>query len=65
VGTDETRPEADLGVPGKHLEMERQRAIFAGKQDKTITITDDKTGRAAVKPLNRPRRKPAPLIRRQ
>jgi hypothetical protein len=65
VGNDEVRPEADLGVPGKHLEMERQRAILAGKQDKMITLTDDKTGRAAVKPLNRPRRKPAPLIRRQ
>lgn len=63
VRDDEMTPKETLGVPGKHLEMERQRAMLAGKQDKTVTLTDDKTGRSAVKPIDRPRRKPAPRMR--
>jgi hypothetical protein len=65
VKADETRPGADRGVPGKHLELERQRAMMSGKQDKMIILTDAKTGRSAVKPLNRTRRRPSQMIGRR
>jgi len=63
VGETEMRAENDLGVPDKHLEMQRMRATPLGDGHHTVSITHPEAGRSAEKPLDRPRRKPAPRIR--
>ena len=63
VGEKEMRAETDLGVPDKHLEMQRMRATPLADSHHTISITHPEAGRSALKPLDRPRRKPAPRIR--
>jgi len=65
VGEKEMTPENDLGVPDKHLEMQSMRTtpVADGHHDISITHNGTGTSRAAVKPLDRPRRKPAPRIR--